>query len=296
MGRSGRSLGILALVVSNLLWAGTYPTTAIALRSTSPIFLTLFRLGFSALIMAPFVRLPKGQHWERRALFLAGALGVIGFSLPVLLQTWGLQLSTPALAAISISLEPLLTGAMAAVFLKEPMPAPRRIALGMAFIGAWAIAGFPRPGHGGYLTGDLLLIAAIICFAFTNAFSARLTALVPPATATGSTLVFGFLSLIPVWLLTGASFPETLPPIGSVVAGLYLAILATAGAYLLWMFSLKRVQVGTAALFLYLQPVFGVLFSVLLVGTHPTPDFYLGAIVIALALHVGREKGPAKPG
>lgn len=224
----------------------------------------------------------------KRMLFAFG-LGIIGFSLPVYLQSLGLFLSTPALAAISIALEPLVTTVIAAMWLQEMFGWGRKWALVMAVVGAWAVAGFPTLGHTGYAYGDLLLLLAIGGFAVYNVFSARLSQTVGSSAATAATLLGGFIGSVPIWLLSGASAPHTWVH-GELWALLYLSILATALAYFLWMFSVRRVPVSLVALFLYLQPVLGVLLSVAITHTRLNFSFYVGAILILGALYVGRER------
>lgn len=280
------SIGIL--VAMNVIWAGTYPATSIALKGMSPEFLTMVRLGVGALAFAPFLRGLR-SHWNVQTVFLAVGLGVVGFSVPVYLQSLGLFLSTPALAAISIALEPLLTAVIAATWLRERFGPGRKLALVMAAAGTWAIAGFPSLGHRGYLYGDLLLLLAIGCFAVYNVFSAPLSRRLGSSTATAATLLGGFLGSLPIWVASGAKTPHTWVH-GEIWALLYLSILATALAYFLWMYSVSRVPVALVALFLYLQPIVGVLLSVLITHTRLTFAFYLGASLILGALYVGRQQ------
>lgn len=286
---STQPFGIIAVLIANLIWSVSFPATAIATRHIPPLFLTMVRLGTGALILIPFLRLPRHTRWDRTSVGLSFLLGALGFTAPVYLETKGLAVSTPALAAISISMEPLFTVIVAAVMLRERVPWIRRIALLLAFVGAWAIADFPRPGKSGYLAGDLLLLLAVSFYGFYNAYSRRLIERVPASAGAAATLLTGFLVSIPVWLFTGAAIPTEMTGAdwGSL---LYLAIVSTGGAYLLWMLVLQRIQVAVAALFLYLQPVFGVVLSVIMVGTRPSLSFYIGSVLILLAIFLGRQK------
>ncbi len=283
-----RTASVGILVAMNVIWAGTYPATSIALKGMTPEFLTMVRLGVGALAFSPFLRGLR-SHWKFPTIFLALGLGIVGFSVPVYLQSFGLFLSTSALAAISIGLEPLLTTLIAATWLHERFGHARKLALAMAVVGAWAIAGFPSLGHRGYLDGDLLLLVAIGCFAVYNVFSASLSRRLGSSTATAATLLGGFIGSLPIWMVSGAHVPHTWVH-GEIWALFYLSLLATALAYFLWMFSVRQVPVSLVALFLYLQPLLGVLLSVLITHTRLTIAFYLGAALILGALYVGRER------
>ncbi|QQE77478.1 DMT family transporter [Alicyclobacillus sp. SO9] len=291
--RSTQAFGIIAVLIANLIWSGSFPATAIATKHIPPMFLTMVRLGTGALILVPFLRLPKDNRWDKTSVGLAFLLGGLGFTVPVYLETKGLALSTPALAAISISMEPLFTAIVAAVMLHERVPWRRRLALFIAFLGAWAIADFPRPGKTGYLTGDLLLLMAVSFYGFYNAFSRRLIERVPASAGAAGTLLTGFLVSVPAWFFTGAKIPQQMTS-ADWMSLLYLAIISTGAAYLLWMLVLQRIQVSVAALFLYLQPVFGVVLSVVMVGTRPSFSFYIGAVLILLAIFLGRQQARDK--
>lgn len=281
--------GLAALIVVNLIWAGSFPATSIAVRHLSALLLTTVRLGVASVILLPLLRLPAPLRWDRKTIGMCAILGFLGFTAPVYLETEGLALSTPAMAAVSIALEPLFTALIAAVMLRERIPGNRRFALLIAMIGAWAIAGFPRPGTPGYAAGDVLLVVSVICYGLYSVYSKRLTVRIPSHSAAAATLLAGFLTSLPVWLLTGHAWPRSLPASGY-VSVLYLALFASAGAYLLWLYALESFRASVAALFLYLQPVFGVILSILIVGVRPPTYFYLGGGLILLGLFVGREK------
>jgi drug/metabolite transporter (DMT)-like permease len=285
--RGAARLAPLVLVAANLAWGSGYPATAVALRALSPALLAALRLGVGGLALVPVVfRSRAGERWDARTLLWALGLGVAGFGLPVYLQIVGLQDSSPALAAIFVALEPLLTAAVAAAWLREPLPAARRWALALAAFGAWATAGFPRPGAAAHLLGDLLLLAANLGFSAYNALAGRLAERLSAPRATAATMLAGLLGVVPVWLADGGRLPARLAP--SVVAAvLFLTLPGTAGAYLAWTWAVTQVPVAAAALFLYLQPVTGVVLSVVLTRAWPALSFYVGTAAIAVALALG---------
>lgn len=291
--RRAQLLPRVGLAAINLAWAAGYPLTALALRDMSASFLTVVRMGISALICLPLLRrLPPGAAWSRRTLWLALGLGVGGFAVPVYLQTVGLALSTPAVTAILVSTEPLFTALIATALLKERLPWTRGLALAVALGGAWTIAGAPRPGHSGHLWGEAILLASTVCFAAYNAISSRLTATVGAPAATGAVLVAAWAGSLPLWALTGATLPTALHLVAALSAG-YLAVVCTGAAYIVWMYAVDRLPVAQVAIFLYLQPVFGAALSFWLAGRGPDAGFYLGAALVLGGVVLG-EWGPTK--
>jgi drug/metabolite transporter (DMT)-like permease len=280
----------LTLALVNLVWAGSFPAMALALPALPPSLLSLVRLGVAALVLSPWWFRPAGAWLRSSVLLSALVLGAIGYALPLYLEILGLSLSTPAVAAIAVALEPVFTTALAARTLGQPVGHARAAALALAFLGAWAVAGFPRPGVSGYLAGDLALLGSVLCFATYNALMPRLVRHHDARPLTAATLAGAAVAACALWLWQGhPGLRAPLSPTRLFVVA-YLALPATAGAYYLWTVSIGRVAVAFASLFLYLQPVFGVVLSMVVVGTRPAASFYLGAALILLALHLGRAE------
>lgn len=289
-----RRAAVAGLVAINIVWAAGYPLAAIALREIPASLLTLARLGVAAAMFAPFLRLPGGARWGRRPALLAVGLGAVGFALPIYLQTAGLARSSAAMTAVLVALEPLLTAVLATAVAGQRLPAGRAAALAVALCGAWLIAGLPRPGHGGFLAGDALLVVSVLCYATYNALSATLTAEVPPLQAAAATLWTGFLAMIPLWLLGGAPGPRRLTW-GPAGAAAFLAVVGTGLAYVVWMTALGSMPAAEAALYLYLQPVCGVVLSAILLGARPDAAFYAGAALVLCGVFLGSARGgPAR--
>ena len=294
-------MGILMLIMANLIWAGSYPAMAIALRGFHPLFITLIRLGVGSLVMVPFLGWRQNRRswrWTVPLMLAALAMGVVGFTLPVWLQATGVRLSTAGLAAISVALEPIFTVLIASLVLRQRIQGRQAWALVAALVGSWAVAGFPRPGATGYWLGDLILLLAVVCWASYNVFSEPLTVRLPAATSTAATLLGGFITTLPLMFWAPHAAPMRFNNVGAVIALGYLALMATAGAYLLWMLAVERVNVSDAAIYVYLQPLAGVLLSVAIVGNRITVPIIFGSLLIAAALFLGRPKrrGEARQG
>lgn len=292
-----RAILFSLLILANLVWSGSFVATSIATRQMSPTFLTMTRMFVGGVVLFPFVLIAFRRNraaFSRSALIKSALLGLIGFTFPVTLETIGIHASTAALGAVSIALEPLFTVLIAALFLHQKLSGKRKFAMALAAIGAYVVAGCPRPGVAGYALGDALLLLAVLCYACYNAMSSRMTEDLPASAAMSIMLLTGFLGCVPLWLLSGGAWPHRLSP-GPLLALVFLALLATAGAYLIWLFVLQDQDIARAAITLYLQPIFGVLLSIAILKTHPTLYFYIGAFMILVALYLGRHKEVVQP-
>lgn len=286
--------GYAGVILVNIIWAGGYPATAIALHQVSPGMLTLIRLGTGALVLLPFLRLPRGAHWTTRSILLSALLGIVGFAVPIYLSTIGLKMSNSAMASIAIALEPLFTVVIGSIALRERLSGRQWIAFALALVGAWTVAGCPRPGVAGYVVGDALLLVSVVCYAVYNVFVTRLTKRTSSAAATSATLLAGFLATLPVVLTTGTGLLSFHLRASTWIAIAYMALAATAVAYFLWISVLQHVQISSAALSLYLQPVVGVALSVWLVHSQTSILFYVGSLLILGAIALGTRRTTRK--
>lgn len=252
------------------------------------------RMIIGGLVLFPFVlRDVRAGAWTWKKVLRISLLGLLGFTLPVTMETEGIHVSSPALGAVSIALEPLLTLVVSAIVFRTPLGARRWFAMMLAATGAWIVAGCPRPGFAGYLLGDLLMLAAVTCYAIYNAISGRLTGDVPAAGATSIMLLAAGIGCLPVYAWTGHAWPHRITQ-ASLWSLVFLAFFATAAAYLIWILVLQDHDVASAAITLYLQPVFGVLLSIAITGERPSVLFYVGGAMILLAVFLGQHRTKAK--
>lgn len=280
------------LVLANVIWSGSFPATSLATQSIAPTLLVMSRLLVGGAILFPFIWLDlrrSGQRPSWSSLARTALIGLLGFTLPVTFETVGIHVSSPALGAVSIALEPLLTLLVSTILYRTRLGAARWIAMAIAAVGAWIVAGCPRPGFAGYLLGDILMLIAVLCYGVYNAVSGRLTGDVPPLLATSIMLLAGGIGCVPLYFATGHPWPHHLSML-SLASAVYLAVFATAGAYLVWVIVLQDHDVSSATISLYLQPVFGVLLSIAIVHVRPTWYFYAGSVLIFGALFLGRNR------
>ncbi|WP_134159070.1 DMT family transporter [Alicyclobacillus sacchari] len=279
------------LVLANFIWSGSFTATSIAAESIAPTLIVMTRMVVGGMLLSPalFIRPRNGSEWNLLKAVRIALLGLLGFTLPVTMETIGIHISSPALGAVSIALEPLLTLLVSSIVFHTRLGLRRWFAMALAGVGAWIVAGCPRPGVSGYLAGDLLMLGAVVCYAVYNAVSGRLTADVPATGATSIMLLAGGVGCVPLFLLNGHPWPHHVSP-ASFWSLVFLAVFATAGAYLVWIVVLQDHDVASAAITLYLQPVFGVLLAIAIVHERPSVYFYAGGVMILLALFLGQHR------
>jgi drug/metabolite transporter (DMT)-like permease len=281
-----QAIGGSTPALTKLALDGLGPFTLVVLRQ---IFGTLFLVGLAAL--APRLRggaRVRHDPWTRRDALLLVTLSWAGFALPQLLGAVGLERSSATHGALLSPLEPIGILLGAAFVLHEPLGAAHLVAGALGVVGTVAIvlsgSGDPR---GGDLRGDLVMAVGHLCWAIYTLAAKPLVARHDPLRVAIAAGLLSWIPLLPLALREPFDAARALPAMGWVVL---LAFLATALATVAWNRALRDVSAGTMALFVFVQPVVGLVVGVLL-GERANAGAILGATAIVLGVGVATLRG-----
>lgn len=139
-------------------------------------------------------------------------------------------------------------------------------------------------GGGMRLTGEGFLMISMLASAVSAGLIKRYGQTDDPVPLSGCQFMLGGLVMIACGLAAGGRLEQISVPAVGVL--LYLAMLS-AVAYTLWAVLLRVNPVSRVAVFMFLQPVFGVLLSILLVdGTQNVPLARYGVALVSVCLSI----------
>jgi O-acetylserine/cysteine efflux transporter len=280
---------VLVLIVM-VIWGLNFVIAKWGLEQFPPIFMIALRFGMVAVLLLPFVRVPK-QKLGGIAL-LSFTLGCLHFSM----MFSGLDGTDAAAAAIAIQIQVPFAALIAAIVLKDRLGWRRASGMALAFLGIVIMAGEPR------FSDDLvplgLVIAASFMWAVANVQIKKLGAV--DGFALNAYLgLFATPQLLLASALLESGQIEALKNadwVGwSSIA--YMAVLVTIISYVLWYRVLRRYTVNQAMPFTLLVPVLGVLSAALLLNEPLTWRIILGGVatVAGVAVIVLRRPRLAEP-
>jgi drug/metabolite transporter (DMT)-like permease len=228
--------------------------------------------------------LPSRRAWG--PLLLLGGLGVTAFGA---LFTAGLQWTGAAEGMLIQGISPLLTLALAALLVGEPIR-KRQVLGGLTAFGGLVVLllGGALTWGGGpdRLLGNLVLFAGALCWASYNV-SVRLTAgRLLPGESSAYALLVGTVLLIPLALLEPARAPVAQVSVSAWLAITYLALVSTCLAYVWWNDGIRKIGAGRAAMFSFVGPVAAMVSAVPLLGEWPGPAQLVGGSLILAGLFV----------
>ncbi|HEV2656448.1 MAG TPA: EamA family transporter [Ktedonobacteraceae bacterium] len=234
----------------------------------------------------------SGTRASRRDLPQLALLALMGFVINQLLEYGGLALSTAADVALLITSESIFTALLACWLLKEPFKRATGIALLLGSLGMYLIVEqsllphVPAGGGAVRILGDLLVIAGLISESYYTVRGKALLTKYPPFLIITVAMLGSLVFWVPVasWQVISSGWhPLTLP---AWLALIWLAVMATALAYLTWFQGLTRIEGSKAASTLFLQPLVGTILAVVLLHEHLTVMTLVGGVLIAASVYL----------
>ena len=287
-------VGILCGLGAASIWGGMYVVSKVVLDIIPPFSLVSLRLLLGALTLAIVLIIRGFPTLTRRQFWQVMGVGFVGYGISLSLQFLGTKLSTAGNGSLVTSATPAFVLIFAWILLKEKITTLRLMALFLATLGVVAVID-PRSAqlNPDLFLGNLLLLGAALTWALYSV-------LVRKATQDVEVLPFSliaFLGGLPVSMPAGAWELNTIGvgeiSLGIVGGVLFLGIISTALAMVLWNNAFTLVDANLASLTFFAQPVVGTLLGWLFLGEKITPLFLLGGLLIGVGLVISsREREP----
>jgi O-acetylserine/cysteine efflux transporter len=260
-----RTLGVMAI------WGLNFPVSKIGLVELPPILLVALRFTVVALVLVPFVRFPRGQLVHLLPVSLT--LGGVHFSL----MFTGLARTDASMAALLGPMQIPFAALMAALVFGERVTLRLVVGFLVSFAGLALIAGGP---HAADPVPILLILAAGIAWAISN-IQLKAVAGLEPYSVTAWIALLSAPQLFLISLVLEENHIAVLTSAGwrGWGAVLFQAVFIAIVSYTMWYQLLRRYPVNIMMPMTLLTPVFGVLFSVLLLGEHLTLQLVAGGLV-----------------
>lgn len=276
----------LFLVSSGVLWGTSFVAIKFALNDeVDPVLIALLRFVVGTLAILPVV------YWMKRLnlkmliyppIILNSFLNALSFAL----QNAGMATTSATNSVLLVNTNVGVVAILAAIFLAEAIT-PRIIAgifLGMLGVLFISTGGDLSAIYSGTFWGNVLVLAAGWVWAFYIVLQKKILkpevdVLMVTAAIITDTMVF----LIPMTLLFTTSY--TIPG-GGWAAVIYIGLVCTFAANLLYNAGLKKVKASVSSVILLMEVVSGMLFAILLLGEMPTAVTAMGGALILISILV----------
>lgn len=276
---------MIYLLLASFLWGTSFIAGKFAYETLDPALVVLFRLIIAGVILFPItLRFIKKNSksdvdWKKIAL-----LGFLTYPATFLLQFIGLQYTSASSAATMIGIEPLMVILMGQLFFKEKASLTIWLLGIIAFIGVFLLVGLSDSEEIS-LIGCLLVLASTIVVALWLRLSKSILGNLNPKVYTALSLQLGTLIGLPFMLLLVKNWNINFS-YSSIIALLYLGIGCSLFANWAWNKGLSETETNKSGIFLALEPVFGVLFSIILLNDSLSITSWVGVALVILSAAV----------
>jgi drug/metabolite transporter (DMT)-like permease len=289
-----RTRSFIYLLIATVIWGVAGPIIKYTLGGFDALTFLTYRFGLSSIIaIITFlifgIHLPKDKKILKDLLvyaFLTStvALGFLFFGLE---NTTVLDMSLITLA------NPIIITLAGFWFLAEHVTKKEKLGMGIALLGTLLTVIEPLiQNHGGgiRLSGNILIIGYLIATGWSAVLVKKLLrADVSPVTMTNLSFIIGFLSFLPLFLLRNHHSLFQVP-LSFHLGVVYMAVLSGSLAYYLANKAQKTIEIGDAAVYSYLYPLFSTPLAVAWLGEKITPMFVVGGIIIAIGVAIAEIK------
>ena len=279
---------IITGLLFSMFWASASVAGKFGIFSAEPLVFFSIRFLLAGGIMLGFVyvvqrnRLPQGQEWKQLTIF-----GALNTTLYLGLFVIALKFVTPGITTLAIALNPLFISLITAVSMKRPIKITEWLSLVLGLTGVF-IAAYPLlETSSATPLGIVLIGVSMITYSVGAVYYAAIPWTLPRTTINAWQVLIGGILLLPFTYLLHQKESHFDLRFGLSLA--WLIFMVSILAVQLWLRLLKTDAVR-ASLWLYLCPIFGFIFSALLLKEPLTLYTLTGTLLVLGALYIGQRK------
>ena len=265
------------------IWGSTWLFIKLGLNDLPPLTFAGIRFVIAAIILFSLIagrRVPLPR--KRRDLLLLALTGVLSFSLNYGLVFWGEQYISSGLAALLQSMLPAFGLIIAHYYLpRERMTLPRMLGVLLGVLGVAVIFSNQLQVSGpGALWGSAALVVSAFCAAYANVLVKTYGLNLQPSVLAAGQMVFGLIPLLLIGIpLEGNPLKFHWTPI-ALISLLYLAIVGTVIAFLLYYWLIHNMDVTKTMLIALVTPVVAVVLGMLILKEELNWRTLVGGVMI----------------
>ncbi len=286
--------GLIRLILLSMIWGGSFLFLRVAAPEFGPLALIFVRVSVAALVLFPILCVRENWRMFRRVWGKMGLVGILNSSIPFSLLAFSTLRLEAGFTSLINATTPIFAAVVGWVWFGARLGRVNIVGLCVALVGvavlSWDRMEFKEGGAGWAVVAALL--AALSYGVSANLSKGWLSGLNPRMVAAGNMTLAG-ISMAPL----GVIYWPAVPPSASTWAcAAALAVVCTAGAYLLFFRLLEDAGALGATSVTFLIPVFAVIWGVWLLDERLDARLFVGMAVTllgtALAIGlIGGERG-----
>ncbi|MHC1721055.1 MAG: DMT family transporter [Clostridiaceae bacterium] len=289
--------GHLIALCTVMMWGFAPISTKYLLNDFSAVDIFFYRIVIAyAVLLVAYPRFLQYKNLREEICFaLAGFTGV---TLNFMLGITAISYSYASNVAVLSSISPFFTAVMAYIFYKEKLKSNFIIGFIISITGI-ALISF----NGSHMlklnpAGDVLAILAAAVWATYCIFLKKINTFNYNIILYSRKIIFyGILFLIPILVYTDFHLKlEAFIHIPNLLNMLFLAVLASAIAYISWNYSVEVLGPVKASAYLYMGPVLTMIGAAFILSERITPVSFIGMVMILAGVYLSERQPKEKQG
>lgn len=282
----------LALIISSVIWGIASPVIKYTLNYLSPISFLYFRFLIVSIIMfIPIILRVRKIGVPKENIMIYIFLGLLCTPINLILFFVGIEKTTSMDASLINTISPILVVLCGAYFLKEKINNYEKAGTVLALIGTIFTLIEPLINNnktiGSSIWGNFLVLLSALEWVYFIILTKKFHKdKIDPLLLTGFSFFLGFLIMLPLHLFEITKYPVSLFSLntGAILGLLFMAVFSSAVAYFAYIYGLTIIEASKAGVFSYLQPVFAIPVSILILHEKLTLPFLAGAFLITVGV------------
>ena len=280
----------LSLVFMAVIWGVNFSVVKYGTQVMEPLAYNALRMSLGCAVLLALAAWRPGSRVNASDRWRLMLLGVLGHCAYQILFISGITRTRAGTASLVVAASPAAVALVARAFGHDKLSPRAAAGLALSIVGVVLVLGGSVSADGsGHLIGDLMILGAVICWAFYTNWLVALTQRVDAVQVAAWTLLGGVvpLTLIATPQLLRVDWPAITPLTWASV--FYSGVMAMVVAYLLWYRGVHQIGPTRTSMFGNLQPIVAVAVAWMALGEVPSLSQGAGAATVLGGLYLSRR-------
>jgi drug/metabolite transporter (DMT)-like permease len=271
------------LILASMLWGTSFVAAKIGVENVDPYYLGMIRwiIGAEVLVLIAFAtRTFETRIFREPIVWGIAILNAVGLTL----QNVGLTETTATNTVLLVDINVVFVAMISYFVLSERINRYTILGLAVGLLGVVYVAtgGDMSTLSGGTFIGNVLVFSGGVVWAFYIVYQKKLIdRKVEPIMTSAAVVTATAIASVPIALALGHAAPLGM---AGALSLLYLGIVCTGGAWLLYIMGLRGRGATDSSVILLLEIVFAMIFAIMILGEMPGWPTFVGALLIVVSI------------
>lgn len=281
----------LYLLLTAIIWGSNYSVIKYVVQQVPGRAFNGLRLLIASAVFLLVISTSRRDHVRRltaRDWAVVVLLGVVGQFLYQILFIEGLSRTSVLNASIIIACTPAAVSLVSAAVGHERLPLAHWLGTALSFVGVTLIVRGGAVSGAGSLTGDLMMIACVLCWTVYTVAGRPLLANYSPITITGLSMAIGTVIFLPFAAADFARTPWAEVRVVAWVCVVFSSLLALNFSYTAWYLGVRQLGSSRTSIYSNVVPVAALLVAMVWLGERLAGMRLAGAVLVAAGVLLTR--------